>query len=175
MIALSTTPRPRAGCVAEPQPASTSPASPSAAAASAGRVIDPETGTAETVEECSIMPGVIMFAALSGPLPKAGVIAAAGFIALALLHPQRAGQAAGVAGGLILALVLLLAEIWHSPQLGLVHRHPLAAAAIGAGALVVVVLLAVAIALRPHLLAVLVVVTLPFRIPIEAGGTTTNL
>src|SRR2546423_9797884 len=115
------------------------------------------------------------FAALSGPLPKAGVIVAAACVALALLSPRRAGQAAGVAGGLILALVLLLAEIWHSPQLGLVHRHPLAAAAIGAGPLAVVVLLAVAIALRPHLLAVLVVVTLPFRIPIEAGGTTTNL
>ena len=121
------------------------------------------------------MPGVIAFAALSGPLPKVGVIAAASVVALALLHPRRAGQAAGIAGGLVLAPVLLLADIWHSPQLGLVHRHPLVAAGIGVAALLVVVGLAVLIAQRPHLLAVLVVVALPFRIPIEAGGSTSNL
>jgi O-antigen ligase len=121
------------------------------------------------------MPGVITFAALSGPLPEAGVIVAAASVSLALLHPRRSGQAAGMAGGLVLAPVLLLAEIWHSPQLGLVHRHPLAAAGIGLGALVVVGLLAVAIARAPHLFALLVVLALPFRVPIEAGGTTSNL
>ncbi len=121
------------------------------------------------------MPGVIAFAALSGPLPKLGVVVAAGCVGLALLHPRRAGQAAGMAGALVLAPVLLLAEIWHSPQLGLVHRHPLAAAGIGVGGLLVVAMLAVAIGRRPHLLALLVLVALPFRIPIEAGGATSNL
>src|SRR5438270_233968 len=108
----------------------------------------------DKVEECSIMPGVIALAALSGPLPKAGVIVAAGCIALALLHPQRAGQAAGVAGGLLLAPALLLAAIWHSPQLGLIHRHPLAAAGIGLAGLLVLVLLAVLIVRRSRRLGV---------------------
>jgi O-antigen ligase len=129
----------------------------------------------DKVEEYSIISGVIAIAALSGPLPKAGVIAAAGVIALALLHPRRGGQAAGIAGGLVLAPVLLLADIWHSPQLGVVHRHPLVAAGIGVAGLAVVVALAALIVRRPQLLAVLALVALPFRVPIQAGGTTNNL
>ena len=38
-------------------------------------------------------------------------------------------------GALVLAPVLLLADIWHSPQLRVVHRHPLAAAVGGVVAL----------------------------------------
>jgi O-antigen ligase len=76
---------------------------------------------------------------------------------------------------LLLAPALLLADIWHSPQLSIVHRHPALAAAIALGGLLVVAALAVAIWRHPSLLAPLVLVTLPFRVPIAAAGTTSNL
>jgi len=78
-------------------------------------------------------------------------------------------------GALVLAPVLLLAAIWHSPQLSIVHRHPLEAVVVALVGLALVVALAVVISRRPWLVAPLAVVTLPFRIPISAGGTTSNL
>jgi O-antigen ligase len=118
---------------------------------------------------------VIPLAALSGPLPKAGVVAAAGVVALTLLHPDARARAWAMLGALVLAPALLLADIWHSPQLSIVHRHPALAAAIAAVALLAVAALAVLIWRRPSLFALLVLVALPFRIPIAAGGTTSNL
>ena len=78
-------------------------------------------------------------------------------------------------GALVLAPVLLLADIWHSPQLSIVHRHPLEAVVGGAAGLAVIAALAFLIHRRPSLLAPLVVIALPFRVPIQAGGTTSNL
>jgi O-antigen ligase len=121
------------------------------------------------------MQRVIALAALSGPAPKAGVVVAAVLVSLALVYPDPRARAWAMLGALVLAPVLLLADIWHSQQLGFVHRHPLVAAALAIVGLAVVGLLAVQIARRPWLLAVLVTVALPFRIPISAGGTTSNL
>jgi putative inorganic carbon (hco3(-)) transporter len=118
---------------------------------------------------------VIPLAALSGPLPKAGVVAVGLVVALALLHPEPRARAWGMLGALVLAPALLLADIWHSPQLSIVHRHPAVAAAIAAAGVLLVAALAVAIYRRPSLLAPLVLLALPFRIPIAAGGTTSNL
>ena len=42
-----------------------------------------------------------------------------------LLARERRTRATAMLGALVLAPVLLLADIWHSPQLHLVHRHPL--------------------------------------------------
>ena len=78
-------------------------------------------------------------------------------------------------GALALSPVLLLTDIWSSPQLRLVHRHPLLAVI---GAVLALALLAGAarlIARRPTVLGALAVLALPFRIPIQAGGTTSNL
>lgn len=118
---------------------------------------------------------MIALAALSGPLPKAGVVVAAALVAVALLHPSAHDRAAAMLGALVLAPVLLLAEIWHSPQLSVIHRHPLEATALAIVGLAVVAALAVIIARRPWVLAPLAVIALPFRIPIAAGGTTSNL
>jgi putative inorganic carbon (HCO3(-)) transporter len=118
---------------------------------------------------------VIPLAALSGPLPKAGVVAVAVVVAIALLHPEPRARAWATLAALLLAPALLLADIWHSPQLSIVHRHPAVAAAVGVAGLLVVAALAVAIWRRPSLLAPLVLLALPFRIPIAAGGTTSNL
>jgi O-antigen ligase len=114
-------------------------------------------------------------AALSGPVPKAGVVVAAAVVAIALLHPDTRARAGAMLAALVLAPALLLADIWHSPQLSVVHRHPALAAAIAVAGLLLVAALAVLIWRRPSLLALLVLLALPFRIPIFAGGTTSNL
>jgi putative inorganic carbon (HCO3(-)) transporter len=118
---------------------------------------------------------VITFAALTGPLPKAGVVVLAALAAVLLLTTDRRVRALAALGALLLSPVLLLGDIWESPQLRLVHHHPLEA---GVGALLglgILAGLATLIARRPALMAALAVVTLPFRVPIQAGGTTSNL
>jgi O-antigen ligase len=118
---------------------------------------------------------VIAFAALTGPLPKVGVVAVAVFAALALLARGRRWKALAMLGALVLSPVLLLSDIWSSPQLRLVHRHPLFALVGAVLALAVLAGAARLIARRPTVLAPLAVLALPFRVPIQAGGTTSNL
>jgi O-antigen ligase len=96
-------------------------------------------------------------------------------VAIALVHPAARARALAMLGALVLAPALLLADIWHSPQLSVVHRHPAVAAAIALVGLLLVAGLAVLIRRRPAVLAPLVLVAIPFRIPIAAGGTTANL
>ncbi len=118
---------------------------------------------------------MIAFAALTGPLPKTGVVVVALLAGGVLVARDRRLRAGGMLGALVLAPVLLLSDIWDSPQLRLVHRHPLEAAV---GAVVLIAILIAAAALlhrRPSLVAPLAVVALPFRVPIESGGTTANL
>jgi O-antigen ligase len=118
---------------------------------------------------------VIALAALSGPLPKAGVVVVAALVAVMLVHRDQRLRAATMLGAVVLAPVLLLAAIWHSPQISFLHRHPLEAAVAAVLVVVGVALLALVIRRRPWLFAPLVVFTLPFRIPIASGGTTSNL
>ena len=118
---------------------------------------------------------MLAFAALSGPLPKAGVVAVALLAALVILHPDRRVQALAMLGALVLSPVLLLADIWHSPQLGVIHRHPVLAVVGGVVALGAVGGAAFVVGRRPAVLAGAVIVALPFRIPIQAGGKTSNL
>jgi hypothetical protein len=121
------------------------------------------------------VPTVIAFAVLSGPLPKLGVIAVAMLAAGVIVAREHRSRAWAMLGALILSPFLLLADIWHSPQLGIVHRHPLFTAL---GAVVVLAVLAAAayaIWRRPWLVAPLAVLALPFRVPVSAGGNTSNL
>jgi putative inorganic carbon (HCO3(-)) transporter len=118
---------------------------------------------------------VLTIAALSGPLPKLGVIAAAllaGWVILATDHQQRAWA---MLGALVLAPVLLLADIWSSPQLRIVHRHPLEAVVAAAAIVVVLVFVAAVLVRQPGWLAPLAMLALPFRVPISISGTTSNL
>jgi O-antigen ligase len=118
---------------------------------------------------------VLLYGALTGPLPKLGVVAVALLAAVAMLHRDARIQAVAMLGALVLSPVLLLADIWHSPQLSIVHRHPLVAvvgAIIAFGAVAAAALL---VRTRPALLACAVLVALPFRIPIHAGNKTSNL
>jgi O-antigen ligase len=122
-----------------------------------------------------MIPGVTAFAALSGPLPKAGVIAVALLVAVVLLAGAPRARAWAMLGALVLAPVLLLADIWGSPQLRTLHHHPLFAGVGIALAIAVIAAIAVVIARNPTWLAPLAVAAVPFRIPIQAGGTTSNL
>jgi len=78
----------------------------------------------------STLSGVLTLAALTGPLPKAGVVAVALLAVGAILFSDARSRGISMLGALALAPVLLLDDIWHSPQLSLVHRHPLLAAAV---------------------------------------------
>jgi putative inorganic carbon (hco3(-)) transporter len=118
---------------------------------------------------------VTAFAVLTGSIPKLGVVLVAILAAGAILARNRRVRAGAMLGALVLAPALLLADIWHSPQLNIVHRHPLLAAAGAAVVLAAVGAVGVLIARRPTLLGPLAILALPFRVPIEAGGTTSNL
>jgi O-antigen ligase len=118
---------------------------------------------------------VISFAALTGPVPKLGVVVVALLAAVSLLASRPHTRALAMLGALVLSPVLLLIEIWSSPQLRVVHRHPLYALVAAVIALAVLAALARVIARRPWLLAVLATLALPFRIPIQSGGVTSNL
>ncbi len=118
---------------------------------------------------------MLVYGAIGGPLPEVGIVVAAALAAVVMLHRDPRVRALAMLGALVLAPVLLLADIWHSPQLSIVHRHPLVAAVGAIFVLAAVMGAAVAIAKWPAVLAGAVIVALPFRIPIEAGGVTSNL
>ncbi|HLH65829.1 MAG TPA: O-antigen ligase family protein [Solirubrobacteraceae bacterium] len=118
---------------------------------------------------------VLTLAALTGPVPKAGVIAVTLLAAAALVLGARRQRAAAMLAALVLSPVLLAAEVWHSPQLQTLHRH----AALAAVALLLVGVLVVAgatvIGAHRGWAALLAVAALPFRVPIQAGGRSANL
>jgi hypothetical protein len=105
-----------------------------------------------------------------------GIVLAAALAAAALLAPTSRGRAWAMLAALALTPVLLMLSIWESPQLELVRDHTLPALAGGiVVAALVVVPLALVFARRRTILPLAVLATLPFRVPVEAGGATANL
>lgn len=113
--------------------------------------------------------------ALAGPAPEAGAVVAVLLVACALVAGTQRMRAYAMAGALVLAPVLLLADIWDSPQLRVVRDHAAPAAVAAVLGLAALGALAALMARRPLLLPVLTVAALPFRVPIEVGGATSNL
>jgi O-antigen ligase len=113
--------------------------------------------------------------ALTPALRDGGGILLALLAAAAVLAPQARVRAGATLATLILAPALLVAQVWHTPQLAPVRHHPLLAAAAAVVGLGVLVLAAAALRRRPGAFAPLAVAALPFRIPVESGGTTSNL
>jgi O-antigen ligase len=110
---------------------------------------------------------------------KLGVIVLAALVALVVLGrpPRIPGRVRGLAllGALVLTPLLLAVDVWHSSQLTHLRHHPLLAALACVAALLVVVALAVLFVRRPRAFPLLAVLALPFRLPISAGGSTSNL
>lgn len=113
--------------------------------------------------------------ALAGPMPKAGAVLAVLLVACALVVRDERRRALAMGGALLLAPVLLLADIWDSPQLAVARDHPLPAAVVALAGLAALGALALLMARRPVVLPLLAIAALPFRIPIQVGGSTSNL
>src|ERR1700742_3238677 len=118
---------------------------------------------------------MLTLAVLAGPWPRVGVVAAALFAASAMLARTDESRAWSMLGALVLAPVLLLDDVWHSPQLSILHRHPLEAGIAAAAALAVLAVAAYGVHRIPWIVAPLTALTVPFRIPISSGGNTNNL
>ncbi len=105
----------------------------------------------------------------------AGVVVAALLGAAVLLVGSPRARAAAMLGALALTPVLLVANIWSTPQFEPLRERPGLALAAGLGGLVVLAVGALLIHRRPELLALAAAAALPFRVPIESGGDTANL
>jgi O-antigen ligase len=114
-------------------------------------------------------------AALPDGVLVAGMVVAAALAAGAVLGRTVRGRAWGMLGALVLTPVLLVAEIWHSPQIESVRANGALTAAAAAAGLIAMGGLAWLFARRPGFLGVLALAALPFRIPVQAGGSTANL
>lgn len=91
-----------------------------------------------------------------------------------LLRASRA-RALSTLGALVVAPALLVGDIWDTEQVRAVRDHPPVAIAGVALGVVVVAALAWLFARRPAAFPIAVALTIPFRVPIAAGGTTANL
>ncbi len=105
----------------------------------------------------------------------AGVVVAALLAAVVLVHRSPRPRAAAMLAALVLTPVLLVANIWSTPQFEPLRERPLLALIAAACGLAVLGLAAFAIDRRPQLLALGAAAALPFRVPIESGGETANL
>jgi putative inorganic carbon (HCO3(-)) transporter len=113
--------------------------------------------------------------AVAAAIKGLGAVAACAAAGGALLLPHARTRAIAALIALALTPVLLIGELWDSPQIvHLRHRPGLAVAGIVAGLLVVAGLAAL-LRRHPWLLPPLAVFTLPFRIPLESGGQSANL
>src|SRR5689334_21953380 len=112
---------------------------------------------------------------MSPAIQVLGMVAASLLAAAAVLATPVRGRALAMLGALALTPVLLLAEIWDTPQVADLREETAFAAALLGGGLAVVAGLALLLVRRPSVLAALALAALPFRVPIESGGSTANL
>jgi putative inorganic carbon (hco3(-)) transporter len=112
---------------------------------------------------------------LSGFLAGAGVVIAAGASGAAILLPPGRRRSLAMAAAIGLFPILILGDQWHTAQI-VDLRHSTGRIA-GLLALAAVAIAALAYLFRrwPILLPLAIVFTLPFRIPLHAGGDTANL
>jgi hypothetical protein len=109
---------------------------------------------------------------MDAPVP---LIVAALLAAAALVAPSPRPRAAAMLGALILAPIILGFHIADSDQVKPLRDHPAVAAAGAVVAVLAVAGLAVLFARRPVWLPIAAAATLPFRVPIASGGSTSNL
>ncbi len=109
-------------------------------------------------------------------LAAIGVLAAAGCAAAAILLPPGRRRGAALLAALALFPLLILADQWNTPQIIALRDEPVVLIAL---ALLLtatgVAALAAAFHRWPLALPLAIVATLPFRVPLQAGGDTANL
>ncbi|MGI9097180.1 MAG: O-antigen ligase family protein [Solirubrobacteraceae bacterium] len=120
-------------------------------------------------------PVIAAITTLGDVVQTAGVVVAALLAAAVLLVRSSRARGAAMLAALVVTPVLLVANIWSTPQFEPLRDRLLPALAAVAGGLVLLALGAVAIHRRPELLALAAAAALPFRVPIESGGDTANL
>jgi hypothetical protein len=104
-----------------------------------------------------------------------GMVVAATLAAGAVLGRTVRGRAWAMLGALVVTPVLLVGEIWNSPQLESVRDRGAPALAAAVVAAAAVGGLAWLFARRPEVLGVAALAALPFRVPVQSGGSTSNL
>jgi putative inorganic carbon (HCO3(-)) transporter len=120
-------------------------------------------------------PMIATVTTLGDFVQTAGIVVASLLAAVVLLHRSPRARAAAMLAALVLTPVLLVANIWSTPQFEPLRERPLLALAAAVGGLAVLVLGGLAIHRRPELLALAAAAALPFRVPIDSGGDTSNL
>jgi putative inorganic carbon (HCO3(-)) transporter len=113
--------------------------------------------------------------ALGEVAEKLGLVLAAGAAAIALVAPRARLRASAMVTAAAVAAVVLVGHIWHNSQFRAISDRPALFAVLLVLGLLAVTLLAALFVRRPALLALLAVATVPFRVPIAAGGSTANL
>jgi putative inorganic carbon (hco3(-)) transporter len=108
-------------------------------------------------------------------LAGAGVLAASAAAVLVLLSPPSPRRAAAMLVALALLVPLVLGDQWDSARVLDVRDDPARLVAFAAATVAAVSLLALLFHRHPLLLPLAAVATLPFRIPLHAGGDQANL
>ncbi|MFN2611872.1 MAG: O-antigen ligase family protein [Solirubrobacterales bacterium] len=111
---------------------------------------------------------------MSEALQTIGGIAAVAAAAVAILSGDRRLRAVAMAAALAFALSVVAGQAWDG-QLAAVRESPLKLVALAAAALLGIGALAVLGGRHPQLLPLGLLAMLPFRIPVEAGGESSNL
>ena len=103
------------------------------------------------------------------------MVVAAVAAAAALLMPRPTQRAVGMLVALAFVPVLVIGEVWNSPQFHTVRAHAGPSIAVALVGIALIALLARFFLARPNALPLLAVAALPFRIPLNVGGSTANL
>ncbi|MFN8149591.1 MAG: O-antigen ligase family protein [Solirubrobacterales bacterium] len=104
-----------------------------------------------------------------------GTVICVALAAAGLLVGDRRARFALLAAALVLAPILIAGDNWDSARLADLRDRPAFAAVGIAAALAALYLGALVIRARPALLVPLLVAALPFRIPVDLGGGSSNL
>jgi O-antigen ligase len=104
-----------------------------------------------------------------------GMVVAALAAGGAILITEARGRALSMVLASVLTPVVLVAEIWDTPQMQTLRDRPLVVALAAGAGLVFIGAIVLLLARRPHWFAYLVAGAIPFRVPIEAAGATANL
>ncbi len=113
---------------------------------------------------------------MTDALAVAGIVAAAAAAAASILLAPGRARSAAMLLALVLFPALILGDQWHSAQIEDLRHEPVGLIVLSLAALTVAVsLLAVAFRRWPLVLPLAIVASLPFRIPLHAGGDTANL